>query len=78
MHPLVIYALVTGAAGIISGCLLFNLKERSLKRQNNNSLTTPHSIIKPNGLEKDALEALLENHRNILKLENPGVLLKPD
>ena len=73
-----IFALAAGAVGIISGCLIFNLMKRSLKRQKNNSLTKPHSISKPNGLEKDALEALLENHRNILKLENPEVLSKPD
>jgi hypothetical protein len=73
-----IFALVAGVAGIISGCLLFNLMERSLKRQKNNSLTKPHRMIKPNGLEKDTLEVLPESHNNILKLENPEVLSKPD
>ena len=73
-----IFALGAGAAGIISGCLIFNLMERSLKRQKNNSLTKPHRMIKPNRLEKDALEVLFESHNNILKLENPEVLLKPD
>ena len=73
-----IFALVTGAAGIISGCLIFNLMERSLKRQKNNSLTESHRIIKLNGLEKDTLEVLPESHNNILNLENPEMLLKPD
>ena len=52
--------------------------ERSLKRQKNNSLTKPHRMIKPNGLEKDTLEVLPESHNNILNLENPEMLLKPD
>ena len=73
-----IFALVAGVAGVISGCLLFNLMERSLKRQKNNSLTKPHRMIKPNGLEKDTLEVLPESHNNILNLENPEMLLKPD
>jgi hypothetical protein len=73
-----IFALTAGAAGIISGCLIFNLMERSLKRQKNNSLTESHRIIKLNGLEKDTLEVLPESHNNILNLENPEMLLKPD
>ena len=73
-----IFALVAGVAGVISGCQLFNLMERSLKRQKNNSLTKPHRMIKPNGLEKDTLEVLPESHNNILNLENPEMLLKPD
>jgi hypothetical protein len=73
-----IFALGAGIVGVISGCLLFNLMERSLKRQKNNSLTKPQRIIKPNGLKKDVLEVSFENHSNILKLENPEVLSKPD
>jgi hypothetical protein len=73
-----IFALGAGIVGVILGCLIFNLMERSLKRQKNNSLTKPHRIIKPNELGKDALEVLFESHNNILKLENPEVLLKPD
>ena len=73
-----IFALGAGIVGVILGCLIFNLMERSLKRQKNNSLTKPQIIIKPNELGKDALEVLFESHNNILKLENPEVLLKPD
>jgi len=58
--------LAAGAAGIIAGCLLFNLLERSRKRQNNVSLTKMRNIIKQNLLEKDAPAVLFESHSNKL------------
>jgi hypothetical protein len=73
-----IFALGAGIVGVILGCLIFNLMERSLKRQKNNSITKPQIIIKPNELGKDALEVLFESHNNTLNLENPKMLLKPD
>jgi hypothetical protein len=66
--------LAAGAAGIISGCLFFNLLERSRKRQNNVSLTKMRNIIKQNLLEKDAPAVLFESHSNKLPKNKEGQL----